>query len=250
MCRFALSFAASCFALSPVALIAGESKDMPTLLAVRGKQVLADNFSSPSLDSKWKPAKGKWDIKDGALHGVEVAADMHAAAIRTDLKHNDAVYQFDFKFDNGKTMHLSINGAKGHICRVTITPDGFQVRKDGSKTDTTDKPALLDSCKMTFEQGKAYSMVVECVGNEMLARVDEKHFAFGSDAKVSSDKTNIGFPISGEGCIDNVKVWEAKANPDWAATKVKLTAEHPEKMQPARPARKPEAAAAKANAAK
>ncbi|QOV87809.1 LamG domain-containing protein [Humisphaera borealis] len=248
MRRLALSFAASVLALSPVAVFADEVKDMPTLLATRGKQVLADDFSSPTMDAKWKPAKGKWDIKDGALHGVEVASDMHAAAIRTDLKHGNAVYQFDFKFENGKVIHLSINGAKGHICRVTISPDGFQVRKDGSKTDTTDKPALLDSCKMAFEQGKRYTMVVECVGNEMIARVDDAHFAFGSDAKVASEKTNFGFPISGEGSIDNVRVWEASANPDWAKTKEKLTSEHPPKMAPAVPARKPAAAAPKGKA--
>jgi hypothetical protein len=244
MRRFTRWFAAACFtcSLSAPAALAADAKDPETLMTVRGKQVLADDFSGPSIDSKWKPGKGKWEIKDGALKGVEVAADMHAATIHTPIKQTDGVFQFDFRFDGGKTTHLSLNGAKGHICRVTITPGGFQVRKDGSKTDTADKPALLDSCKMPFEKGKWYTMVVEVSGKEMLARVDDKHFAFGQDDKVASAKAMMGFPASGDStCFDNVKVWEATANPAWAKTKEKLTAEHPEKMA----APKPAAAAAK-----
>lgn len=228
------------------AAFASEPKEMTPLLAVRGKQILADDFSGPSLDSRWTTAKGKWQIKDGVLTGVEVASDMHAATLRTDLKHTDAVYQFDFSFaPEGKTIHFSLNGAPGHLCRVSISPGGFQVRKDASKKDAADKAVLLDSCKMTFEPGKTYTMLVECVGGEIVARVDDKHFAFGEDAKVSKEKTNFGFPIAGAGSIDNVKVWEATANPEWAKTKAKLAASHPEKMTPpARPAKKPAAATA------
>lgn len=227
---FVRTVAASTLLFGSIAY-AETTKDMSPLMTVRGKQLLADDFSSPTLDSKWKVAKGKWEVVDGALKGVEVAADMHAAAIRTDLKHTNAIYQFDFRFDGGKTAHLSINGGKGHICRVTITPEGFQVRKDGTKESAEDKAVLLDSCKMSFEKGKWYTMLVEVQGKEILARVDDKHFAFGQDAKVESAKTNFGFPAAGDAtCFDNVKVWEATANPEWEKTREKLKADHPEKM--------------------
>lgn len=235
-------FAGSLLLIGSAAAVAAESKDLEPMLTVRGKQVLSDDFSSPSIDSKWKPGKGKWEIKDGALKGVEVAADMHAATIHTPIKQTDGIYQFDFRFDGGKQTHLSLNGAKGHICRVTITANGFQVRKDGAKNDEKDKGILLDSCKMTFEKGKWYTMIVETSGKEMLARVDDKHFAFGDDEKVATAKAMMGFPVTGDSvCIDNVKTWEATPNPAWAATKEKLKADHPEKMTPAKPA----AAAAK-----
>jgi hypothetical protein len=243
MRRLAKLFVAGCLAFSSVpAAFAAESKDLAPLMTIRGKQVLSDDFSGPSIDSKWKPGKGKWEIKDGALKGVEVATDMHAATIHTPIKQTDGIFQFDFRCDGGKTTHLSLNGAKGHICRVTITPNGFQVRKDGSKTDAADKPALLDSCKVSFEKGKWYTMIVEVSGKEMLARVDDKHFAFGEDAKVATPKEMMGFPAAGDSTsFDNVKVWEATANPEWAKTKEKLKADHPEKMAAPRPA----AAAAK-----
>jgi hypothetical protein len=235
--------AAAFFVAAPaVPAFAAESKDMEAMMCTRGKQVLSEDFSGPSLDSKWKPAKGKWEIKDGALKGVEVAADMHAAVIHTPIKQTDGIYQFDFRFDGGKQTHLSLNGAKGHICRVTITPNGFQVRKDGAKNDEKDKGVLLDSCKMNLEKGKWYTMIVETSGKEILARVDDKHFAFGADDKVANEKQMLGFPVTGDSvCIDNVKVWEATPNPAWAKTKEKLSADHPEKM----PTPKPAAAAAK-----
>lgn len=237
--------AAALFIAAPaLSSFAAETKDMDTLLTTRGKQVMSDDFSKPSLDSKWKPAKGKWEIKDGALKGTELASDMHPAVIHAPIAQTDGVYQFDFCFEGGKATHLSLNGAKGHICRVIISPTGFQVRKDGSKTDEKDKGVLLDSCKMNFEKGKWYTMIVETSGKEVLARVDDKHFAFGEDDKVASPKAMFGFPVSGDSvCIDNVKVWEATPNSKWAATKEKLKSEHPEKMPAAKPAAAAKAAA-------
>ena len=260
MPRLALCLVASCLAVaSPAPLSAApaaESKNLQTLMTVRGKELLADDFAKPELDPRWKPAKGKWEVKEGVLRGTEVAADMHAATVRTDLPHGDAVYQFDFRFEpGGKAVHLSLNGAPGHIGRVTITPGGFQLRKDASKKDPADKGVVLDSCKMTFEPGKWYTMVVEVSGPEMLARVDDRHYALGGDAKLATAKTNFGFPASGDGVsLDNVKVWAATANPEWPQAKQKLTADHPEKMQaPARPGKKKQpaapAAAAKGEAA-
>jgi hypothetical protein len=247
MNRLARLLAAPClFALSSV-VVAADAKDPQPLMTVRGKQVLADDFSGPSVDPKWKAAKGKWEVVDGALKGVELASDMHPAAIHTPVKLADGVFQFDFRLDGAKTTHLSLNAAKGHVCRVTITPAGFQVRKDGSKTDEADKGVLLDSCKMPFEKGKWYTMLVEVSGKEILARVDDRHFAFGADEKVATAKAMLGFPVAGDAaCFDNVKVWEATPNPDWAKTKERLAAEHPEKLAPARPgAAKKEAADAK-----
>jgi len=236
----ALSLVASCFGLAPCAVAASETPEIRTLMTIKGKELMADNFSSATLDGRWKTAKGKWAIKDGVLHGTEVAADMHAASIRTDLAHTDAIYQFDFRFDQGKVIHLSINGAKGHICRVTISPNGFVLKKDGSKQDAADKPVVLDSCRFAFEHGKTYTMVVEVLGSEVLARLDDKQYGLGGDQKLKSAKTNFGFPISGEGSIDNLKVWEAKPNSDWPKIREKLTAEHPPKLPtpPARPANK------------
>lgn len=231
MRRLTLSLIASCLTMSSLSAFAGETADRPTLLAVRGKQLLADDFSSPTLNPRWTVGKGKWAVVDGALKGLELADDKHSATVRTNLPHTDAVYQFDFKLaPDSKTIHLSLNAAKGHLARVMIMPGGFQVRKDASKTDPADKGVLLDSCKMAFEVGKTYTMLVECVGNEILARVDDKHFAFGADAKVAQAKANFGFPIAGEGTIDNVKVWEASAHPDWAKARQKLLVDHPEKM--------------------
>ena len=251
MRRLALaSIVASCLTVPAAALLAGESKDPQTLMTVRGKQLLSDDFAKPAIDPRWTAGKGKWEVTDGALRGAEVAADKHAATIRTVLPHADAVYQFDVRFDaGGRAAHLSLNAAKGHIAGVTITPGGFQVRKNASKQDPADKGVVLDSCRMTFEPGKWYTMVVEVSGPEMLARVDDKHFAFGGDPKLATPKATFGFPVSGEGVsFDNVKVWEATANPDWAKAKQKLTAEHPERLPPPAPRgkKKQDAAAAKA----
>jgi hypothetical protein len=230
------SLAACTLALASVAF----AGDMQPLMTVKGKQLMNEEFTGSSLPPTWKAAKGKWTIEDGALRGDELAADKHAAVAGADLKHANAIYQFDFKFSpTAKGAAFSLNNAKGHVCRVTLARDGFSLNKDGSKTDKADTAKKLDSCKVDFQNGQWYTMIVEINGDEMLARVDDQHFALGSDAKLNGEKTIVRFPITGEGMyFDNVKVWEATANPDWTATKSKLESAHPAKLDAPQPAKK------------
>jgi hypothetical protein len=220
------------------------SKDIEPLMTKRGKQLVSEDFSASSIPSAYKMEKGTWSIVGGALKGVEKASDMHPATFRIDLKQPESeIFQFDFKMDGGTGTALSLNGAGGHVVRVKIAANGFNITKDGSKTDTSDKGEMLDSCKMDFEKGQWYTMIVEISGKEIIARVDDKHYAFGENAKVGTAKTNFGFPSSGDATyFDNVKVWEGQPNPDWSSIKAKLSADHPEKA--------PAAAAGKAGAAK
>jgi hypothetical protein len=198
--------------------------EQPGLLTTRGKLLFSDDFSAAKVADIWTTAKGKWEIVDGALRGTEMKADQHTAVVRTDIELPATfALQFDFRFDGGKTIHCSFNG-KGHICRATLTPEGFTLKGDKDKKDPKDKPATVGQVQQTFEQGKWYTMLVEVDGEEMVARVGDGPIAFGSDAKIARDKNNLGFPTAGVSSYDNLKIWAATSNPSWAATKAKLPA--------------------------
>ena len=57
-------------------------------------------------------------------HYISQGAEAHNVAF------HDAIIQCSFKFDGAKVFSLSINDAKGHVCRVTITPTSLVVKKD------------------------------------------------------------------------------------------------------------------------
>ena len=197
-------------------------KDLAANLCVRGKLVFSDDFSAAELPKEWKVAKGKWEIVDGSLKGSELAADMHAAVIKHAIPSKNVVLQFSFKLDGAKSFACSFDG-KGHICRVTLSPTGFQVVRNVPK-DSGEKAAVLGKAVIDLK-GEWHTMLVEIQGKELLAQVDDKIFAFGENEGVDLDKATFAFPTSGESIrIDDVRLWEAAPNPDWAANKQKLAA--------------------------
>ena len=102
--------------------------------------------------------------------GSEEPADKHAAAARHEFKFDDAVLELDFKFDGAKTVSLSINDAKNHLCRVQVLPDRFRVMKDdhdGPKGP--DKGQVLAEKQIELKPGAWHRIRVEFKGPQMTA---------------------------------------------------------------------------------
>src|SRR5215217_8190663 len=112
------------FALLLLPVLTLQAADPAPKLAERGKLLFSDDLGKLNT-SDWKVAKGKWEIADGALKGAELPADMHGGVVRHTMPLGDAIIQYDVKLDGGKSTTLSVNGAKGHICRVLVNPTGF-----------------------------------------------------------------------------------------------------------------------------
>lgn len=210
--------------LAAAAATAGpdEDKELTTHLTVREKLVFSEDFDAAELATEWKVAKGKWEVADGAMRGTELAKDEHPAVIKHEIPSSNLALQFSFRLDGAKRAMVSFDG-KGHVCRVLITPTGFMVRSDGTK-DKKVKAVVLGKADMKFAPGEWHTMLVEILGSEMLAQVDDKAFAFGANERVTMEKKTFGFPVSGETfVVDKVRLWKVTPNPDWAESRKKLT---------------------------
>ncbi len=194
-------------------------------LCIKGQPVFEDSFAAAEVSPNWTAAKGDWKIVDGALQGTELKADKHAASIRTDVDLPDnLVMQFDFMFDGGSTIHCSFNG-QGHICRATITPDGYVLKGEKVKKDPEDKAVTVGQVQQKFSKGQWYTMKIEIAGEDFVAQVNDGPVAFGSHPKIAREKNNFGFPMAGASSkIDNIKIWSATRNPDWTSIKRELPA--------------------------
>ena len=152
---------------------------------------------------------------------------MHGAVMRRSVEMKDAVIAYSFKLDGTKTTSLSLNGAKGHISRVRITPTGVSVQKDDQDgKDGPDKAAVLDTVTTDVKAGEWHTLVVELRGPDILATLDGTHTAFGTHDAVGAPKTNLGLTVAGESAsFKSLKVYEAKETlKDWDATRAKLLA--------------------------
>ena len=200
------------------AAFAVRADDKP-LLAIPGK-VLYENTFSSGLDAKWRAAKGTWDNADGALRGVEKAEDKHPGVVRTQLKMQDFVIQYEFQLLEGaKQTTLSINDAKEHVARILVGPNFVQVQKDDHDHDGPDKAVVFARMAADLKPGTWHKARMELVGDTMLGKVDDL-VAFGSNDLFKVEKANFGFTISGQGVeIRNLKVWDATKNPEWDSIK-------------------------------
>jgi hypothetical protein len=222
-----LTAAAASFGVS--AFAADASNEPKTLLAERGNLLFSDDLNATPAQ-EWHVAKGKWEAVDGTLQGQEVPADMHPAVIRHQLKFQNAVFQYSFKLDGAKQMALSINDDKEHVCRVMVRPDGFVVQKDSHDHNVSDKAVVFGKVSTPIKAGEWHTLVVEILGQEMLASIDGDKVGFGEHELIGTQKANFGFVVTGQtASFKNLRVWEAVPNKNWAENKARLASAAPAK---------------------
>ncbi|QOV91109.1 hypothetical protein [Humisphaera borealis] len=222
--------------------------DQKPAMAVPGKVLFEDDFSRSELPPKWKLGKGFFAINDGVVTVTENPADNHGAYFKAPFAYKDIVAEFAFKFDGAKSFNfgvddLSYKGSHaGHICRVVVTPTQVNLgdSKNGSmknevyekmkdpKTTPEEKKKINESIKpltsiykVKLDTAVWHKMRVEIVGDEMLATIDGAPVGYLKAPGVAHEtKALMGFTVTGKSTLlDNVKVWEATASPEWAMNK-------------------------------
>lgn len=193
----------------------------PTIMTERGEVVYSNDLNAP-LEKTWKIAKGDWKITDGVLSGTELESDHHGAVARYGLEFRDIVIQYEVKLGAAKVTTLSINDAKSHICRISLSATGFTAQKDDHDHDGPNKGVVFG--KKTLKLGSDWhTVVLELQGTEMLAHVDDA-VIYGSSPEIDVPKANFGLTVGGAGAqFRNLRVWPALPNPKWAQTRAALT---------------------------
>jgi hypothetical protein len=219
-----LTLAAALISIPSLTLQAQTKDAPPTLMLQPGKLLVSDDLNQP-FGKDWFANKGKWDVVDGVMRASELPGDMHAAVRRKPVKFDSAVVQFAFKFDGATMGSLSMNAEQGHVCRVRFTPAGFTVIRDKDKTNSG-KAIEMDTCKIDIKPGTWHTLVVEMAGKDMLARLDGKNVAFGSNPGLTTAKASVGFTVKGESIsFKNLRVYEGTPMKSWEETRMKLAAE-------------------------
>jgi hypothetical protein len=221
------------------------------LMGKPGKMLFEDDFSAGKFGPMWKVGKGFWTFEDGKLRAAENPDDHHGAYSKADFPYKDIVTEFSFKFDGSPNFNFTMDDHQykgshaGHICRVQFSPKQVQFgdskfggmrneihdKMQDPKTTAEEKKAIQASIKdktanfkTTIDPAKWHEARVEIVGDEMLVSVDGKPVGYHkSEGYDHPTKNLLGFTVSGKSTlIDNFKVWEATAAPDWAAHKAEV----------------------------
>ena len=212
-----------------------------TLLAQPDKELVADALTKEATAAQWKIAKGKWERNADGIRVEELPEDKHGAAGRVNTKLQDFVAAFEFRLDGAKSVSLSINDAKEHVARVLITPTSLRIQKDDHDHDGPDKSVIFLNQAQAFEAGSWHRVVLEMVGDTMVATIDGKISGFGRDELFKAEKANPGFTCGGQSAtFRNLVIWSAKAEPkaSWKDASAQIAEAMAAAPKPAAPAAK------------
>lgn len=193
------------------ALQAEKGRELKSVLVKPGKLLLEEHFDKSDLPQGWAVAKGDWQVKDGAVVGLEKKSDMHAAVLNLQQPFKNTLMRFSFKRDGASGVNLSFNHAKGHLFRIMINEDGLVINKDKDKKDPASKVTALAKGSEKFAAGQWHTLQVEVQGDKVVVQSDNGLKLEGKDPALAIEKTGYRFVTRGESLlIDDVMIWEAQ----------------------------------------
>lgn len=178
--------------------------------AAAPEKILYENKFDAAPGAPWKIAKGKWELVDGVWRASELAADSHPGVARLPNTLTDFVIEYEFKFEEAKVTTLSINGPKGHMARVVITPKQVTFQKDDSDHEGPDKAVVFAKLPANFTSGTWHKVRLEMIGDSLRGQVDDlkgegKHESF-------KQERTAGLTVGGEAVeFRNFKITRAAA---------------------------------------
>ena len=217
-------------------LLALESgPDVAPVISRPGDLIFADDFDEAEIRSEWVPLHGtRWAIVDGTLRGQPSTKEYQqeqtakgnkrhsggTPSSRLMVRTDDGILLFRFKLSKGlKGAHFGFNdgtfkSGTGHVCRLTATVNqGLTLQKDKNTKLKGDKDETLITSDFNLKPDTWYWMMLEVVGDQMVAQVSGGPVLRARHARIDRPKGQINLPTRGGGVIfyDHVRIWKALA---------------------------------------
>ena len=208
-------------------VIAVEMK-LPPVLAEAKSVYQDETFPEGKENLRWHFLEW-WEARDGILVRNDLLGENKRIFIKKP-EYRDVVIRFDFQFRGAEEIRL-VTGGGGHY------NFGVHIRRNRFRLKTADDksvpyfPTILGECPFQFKKGKWYTMQVEVAGDDILARLDAKHFVVGQHPILNRKREYFAFQVDQSGAaFDNVGIWHAMAKIGWESARQPLI-----KRQSARP---------------
>jgi hypothetical protein len=191
------------------------------------------DFTEGEVPEEWVPLHGtQWSVVDGSLQGRPSTNEFQQKRIKSgNSSHSgktpssrllvpvdDCVMLFRFKLVDGLSgAHFGFNDGSfktgtGHVCRFTVSVrKGQSLVKDRNVTVDGDEDDTLVTDNFNVKADTWYWMMLEIVGDEMVAQVSGGPVLRARHPRFNIPKDQINLPTRGGGVVlyDNVRVWNA-----------------------------------------
>lgn len=167
---------------------------------------------------------GHWEVVNGAFHGSESIDPKvkHPATASYGFEFKDVIIECDVRMLdvplNGRAaryVQVRTTDTKDYVCSLVLKPDGMRIEKSDNDHGGPDKPLTLAEHKRSYKLGEWQHILIEIVGEEMHASVNNSAFMSGKHPLIASQKHSIMFVSGGDSEVRHFKVWSAGKNPSW-----------------------------------
>lgn len=177
----------------------------------------APDFTKP-LGKEWQVVKGEWTPVNGELRGEEVATNKHSAVLWQPRKVESLILTCEFRLGGASTFYVGFDGAR-HVGRLVIRTNSVGLYEDSPDTNLKSgeksKSHPLATYAPKLKPTEWYPLTLEIRGDEMAALVAGIQLK-AQHPFLASPKARWWFAVGGKDLrIRNLKVWDAKANPEW-----------------------------------
>jgi len=190
---------------------------------IPGKLLFSENFDPKTVSERWG-YKANFALRGGGLQRTEFAPTEAQRVFLKDPEFHNTIIQFDFKFAKKTTDLRLVTGSGGGYNSVTqIHPGHFQINTPVDRAAGI-VPSNLGDCPREYRVDQWQTMTVEYFDDEILAYLDDKEFVLGRHPIIDRTRRYFAFQFDLPGAtIDNVRVWEAKAqHDDWKRIRLRL----------------------------
>jgi hypothetical protein len=234
--------------------VAAKAEDLPqTLLAIRGKLLVSEDFAKPLAPLEGKPIgfasgftgwrynpgpgtgkSGRWELAGGEFKGIESPDAHHPATASFGFKFKDAIIQCDVRLndvpDEGRkyrSLFVKATDAKDYVISLSVGLGGlfltpYSAERLNPTTKQRDYEPVTKMLK-PIKLGEWHTVVLEIEGDEVVGTLDGRS-ATCSNPLIGVEKDSIMFGAATEASFRHFRVWEALPNPDWPKHKAALAA--------------------------
>ncbi len=238
------------FLLATLTALAASAADTQpaTLMTVRGKLLVSEDFAQPPAPFTGKPVgfasgfsgwrynagpgtgkSGRWTLANGIFTGIESPDAHHPATASLGVPFKDAIIQCDVRLNDVpaegrqyRSLFVKATDAKDYVISLSVGQGGlFLTPYDADRINPATKQrekGPLARLLTPIKLNEWHTVVLEIKGDEVVGTIDNKSITV-SNPLIAADKHSLMLGAGTEASFRNLRVWEALPKSDWSKRK-------------------------------
>lgn len=189
-----------------------------TSICKPGEVIVSTPFDQPTPPTRkgaingWQAGIGEWSVKDGALHGDELAENNHPSSCTYRFEATDMIITAQFRLGTATQIAFACRDTvppNNHLGRTFISKDAIWVTRMSGISKTT-KSVKLAEFKTPIDPEAWHTITIEIVGNHYRATVDGQ-VVEAHHERFKDTKGIVALVNKGQGAqFKNVSIWHAQ----------------------------------------